>query len=425
MDVRAQNHLKRLVDEVPDTTSKALLANLTRLALLTLQELSNIDESIDDKVVRYRSDLASALAELIPEIRTGPLRRLRAFISFLVSQDLLDQKERPEFARDEPSGMSDLDFDLDDLNFDSFSESPSEGSSITAPLAEVDELDIDAAFDSISEPHEASSREKLDEMRQEVRMLGHALREQFESTESLILESYEAGQYDVTLREIDMGRESLTEGLFAIVSTVFDIFLGGCERTELLPGYTDALQRSLLIRRGLAGVTAEVRQKNAIVQDDRQDEDRRRMAIAAITIVLSRFQRSEGYTVMRWLDRLEISGLHAEIAEAPFAEAVISCEGLTRYLESLSVVNQREVLQQHDQQLIDGIHQSLDAARSLLEVSIAGAMPLAQEAHAAAEELFGRNALFDEQLRRWRVEPPVFSTREGLVQFIEEFEEVL
>jgi hypothetical protein len=429
MDAGAQTLVQRLVETVPDPSAKAQLRNLLGLALQTLQELSSIDESISSSMAFFKNDLGAAIELLLPEINSGPLQKVHLFISYLISQGLLEKHSRPFLAE---RGLADgndegFDFDIDDLDFGDFAAGADENErqSASDPLIEVDELDIDAAFESIASEQEVSSQKKLDEMRKEVKLLAAALREQLESNERMIKEAYATRKYDVILREIDMGRDSLTEGLFAIVNTIFDIFIGECDRAQLLPGYTDALQKSLIIRRGLADLTATIHRANSDVQDEELPAAVRLDAVVEIRDALTRFTENTSFRVMRWLDRLEIQDILRQLTQKGFNEVVIACEGLTRYLESLSVVNQREVLLQHDQGIIDGIHQSLDSVRSLVEVSMAAACPMALEAVENAKLLYGRNPILDIRIREWNVLPPQLDTPEDLHQLVNDLEELL
>lgn len=429
MDASAQTQVQRILETVPDPADKAQLRKLLGLALQTLQELSSIDESISSSMAFFKNDLGSAIELLLPEIKSGAFQKVHIFISFLVSQRLLEKQSQPFLGEgfDEGADGDGFDFDIDDLDFGDFGESSESGrdSSTSTPLAGVDEFDIEAAFESIASEQEVSAQKKLEEMRKEVMVLGAALREQLESNEKLIDEAYATGKYDVVLREIDMGRDSLTEGLFAIVSTIFDIFIGGCDRAELLPGYTDALQKSLIIRRGLADLTATIHRANNDVQDEDLPADARLDAIVEIREALIRFTQGVSFRVMRWLDRLELQDILRQVTQQAFSDVVIACEGLTRYLESLSVVNQREVLLQHDQGIIDGIHQSLDAVRSLAEVSMSAARPMALEAVENAKLLYGRNPILDIRIREWNVLPPQLDTPEDFTQLVDELEELL
>jgi hypothetical protein len=85
----------------------------------------------------------------------------------------------------------------------------------------------------------------------------------------------------------------------------------------------------------------------------------------------------------------------------PMASAALACEGLAKYLESLSIINQREVLVEHDKQVMNEMRQSLEAARSLLALSPGTAVQLVRESLQHGEKLRGRNGKLDEQLDQW------------------------
>ncbi len=423
MDARGQANLQHLIEAVQDPSAAVLVANLIKLAVQTLGELSSIDEWIAEGMSQQQADLETSLATMVPRLRQGAFQKVHGFLNFLISQNLLERKLNPLLNRsggDDDAAEDDFD---DDIDFGFFDETPAQLRE-SQPFAGMNEGDIEEAFESIAEERDVSTREKMNEVRQGLQVLSHALREQLDSTEELIDQAYAAGKFEAVLREIDMGRDSLTEGLFAIVTSIFDVFRCDFQRSAFLPGYRNALQKSLMIRRALAGLSQQISEENVVVQDDTLPASMRQYAINATTRLLDDYRRKSAFQVMRWLDQLELSGLH-EQTNNPFAEAVLGCEALTRYVESLSVVNQREVLIEHDKTVLEGIHQSLDSARSLVEVSVAGARPLVAEALQNATRLYGRNPILDNQLRNWRDTPPIAKTSDDLNQIINDLEERL
>jgi hypothetical protein len=140
---------------------------------------------------------------------------------------------------------------------------------------------------------------------------------------------------------------------------------------------------------------------------------------------LKKFTEGEAFRFMRAPDRIELQGFLCTISMGSYREASQACEGLSRYLESMSAINQREVLQQHDQEVLRDIDTSLEAARSILTVSPSGTRNMVRQALNQATRLYGRNTTFDDQVTAWLDDPQVLDTPEGLELVINRLHEMV
>jgi hypothetical protein len=426
MEDTARSHIQRLLDAIGDASAKNLVADLMRFAVTALQAFSDFDQLVYEYHLAYTSRETNEvdLVEMLSNLRAKGFKPVRNVISFMTSKELLDDDE--SFADDEfdVAGDETIDFDFDLGASLVSSLPPAGGGAPESGMFGLDELDIDAAFDFIAPEEESSDREKLAEMKKQLAMLGYAVREEFNTYDQRIQNAYDAGNHSLLLRELDSSRESLTEGLFALVSTIFDIFLGECDRSVLLPGYRDVLDSSLVLRRAIADLTRTVSAANHQVQDEALPALDTHCAFLLLIDALDRFKQAEAFGIMRAPDRLEISNLLEQIVASPLGEARLASEGLSRYLESMSIVNQREVLVQHDGETVHEIREALEAASSLLMVSVANAAGQASEALACAQRLHGRYPLLDRRLVAWEEEPPVMTEIEEVRQLIDQLEEL-
>lgn len=422
----ARDAIKRLLEAVPDTTAKALIANVLRFAIPALESLTEIDKSMNSYFAFYKDDLGNALEIVISEVQATAFKRVRALIGFLASRDLLRLDESHEGDADfEPSDSYDFseEFDLGAFEESSIEAPEEEAASM---LESVDEIDIEAAFDNIAPEGETTVRQKLDEMNSEIGVIGNALLEQLNTSEHLIGEALDAQNDQAMMRELDVCRDSLSEGLYALLNTIFDLFPGSYDKANLLPGYKDALQKALMIRRGIGDLARAVGAANDKLQHDDLDQAYKETTYFSLLDVLQNFRTGEVFQGMRPPDRWEFSNFQEELRKAGFSSCQLTTESLCRYLESLGVViNQREVLILHDQDVLGTIHECVGAARSLLMVSVAGAKAQLEEALGLASKLHGRNPALDAQLRIWRREPPALETAEEIEEMATHLEELL
>jgi hypothetical protein len=418
----AREAIKRLLESVPDTSAKALIANVLRFALPALQNLSEVDTSINTYFSYYKDDIGEALDLALGEVRSTAFKRVRALIGFLASRGVLALDEgKDREAIDDFRDSADL---FSDEMF--FGERATPTQEPTSPLAGVDEVDIEAAFDSIAPEGEASVRERLKTLNEQIDVIGHALLEQLNTSEAQIDQARAARNHEAVMRELDVCRESLSEGLFELLNTIFELFPGAYEPAALLPGYRDALQKALLVRRGLRDLSRAVSAANDRLHDERTPADIRESTCRTVSDVLTHFRSGEVFHAMRPPDRWELSNLVEELKRVTAGQAALVSEGLSRYLESLVVVvNQREVLVQHDEEVAREIREALTAARSVLLVSSAGAKRLVSEALEAVSKLYGRSAALDAQVRDWRMHPPSMEGAEELERVIACLEELL
>jgi hypothetical protein len=195
---------------------------------------------------------------------------------------------------------------------------------------------------------------------------------------------------------------SLTDGVFALMTSVYSSFLDDVEAEDLIPGHKNTLARALMIRRGLADLRRVVSQKNAVVQDSDSEGQLRDEAFGAILGELGLFIWGEVFRIMRPGDRIEFKKFQKKFEGKSANDARFDCEGLDKYLDSLMAVSQRDVLIKHDRDESHEIAGLLEAARPLIDISPHGALAMLAEAFEKADTLFGLRDPLDGLLGEWR-----------------------
>ena len=149
----ARDAIKRLLESVPDTSAKVMIANVLRFAVPALQSLKEIDKSLNAYFSFYKDDIGDALEMVMAEVRATAFKRVRALIGFLASRGILSL-DRPDDDGYEPTDSFDFgeEFDLGAFDESSVETPEFEAESM---LEAVDEIDIEAAFESIAPEGEA------------------------------------------------------------------------------------------------------------------------------------------------------------------------------------------------------------------------------------------------------------------------------
>ena len=376
MNERARSLIKRVRENVPDPIERAAVSDLLQMAIIALEQFSVLDQTIykyfsDEGIsLAAHDDLSKGLTEVMfVEVHAKTFRAVRRLSSYLRAKRLLGDSERAEQME-----LGDFDFGEDfDLAFD-------DGRAAPKLDLSIDDLEIDKAFEALADDDAPDSTTMYTAFHEEVASLGRVLVQEAEYFDQRITAAIDGQHFELALRELDTSRQSLGEGLFALMSSVFDVFGVHIERSDIVPSYKNALDQALALRKGLADLTIVVTTENDwVIKDDSMAEADVREAIVRVGDVLEEFVNGELCRAMRAPDRLELEAFLRKLRNEPTSQAALACEGLAKYLESLSIINQREVLVEHDKQVMDDIRQSLEAARSLLLVSPGAAIQMVRE----------------------------------------------
>jgi hypothetical protein len=128
---------------------------------------------------------------------------------------------------------------------------------------------------------------------------------------------------------------------------------------------------------------------------------------------------------MRAADRWQMVQFEGELSEQPLKAARLTSEGLVKYIDSLSSVNQREVLVVHDRRTLEDMRDALSNARQLIDISPRAAREMMDRAYQSAQRLRGRHPATDELIIQLERYAPTSSNPGEGVKFLERLEAVL
>lgn len=397
MQKSSQSALSQLLSSISDSTIQKSVEKVVEVSTAAIEQLSRLDDKIyahydhDGNLLQDQDKAEGHLRKLADDVLTG-VRRL---------DDHLDTRAQQAQTPSSPGeDEGDVDFDFD-FGSEGDAESGGEAASNKNSM-DLGEFDLDGAFDMLSESYDQSCQERWQALDSELQSLSYALRSQLRDFDERFEKALVAGRYLQALRELNDVGSSLTDGVFALMTSVYESFLDEVDAEDLIPGHKNTLARALMVRRGLADLRRVVSQKNVFVQDTEQDEQVRNDAFSAILGELGLFIWGDVFRIMRPADRVEFKKFQQKFEGNSANEARFDCEGLDKYLDSLMAVSQRDVLIKHDRDESHEIAGLLEAARPLIDISPHGALAMLAEAFEKADTLYGLRDPLDGLLGEWR-----------------------
>ena len=395
-----------------------------RLCLTALDDLRKLDDSLYDRFVAsrggQRADDAATLRALWAETfrGLGPLlafcqrevaARLTGEVTELVQADgddspyamatIIDGDEgdddaSPSAGAGAAATGDDLDFDFGDLD------GGDDGGARPGPNRddlEIGTADIGDLLENIDGASSQSDSQRWATVVDKMSSIEYGLRTQHDEAFRQMLAALEAGQVGAVLAVFDDTQSSISEGVHALVSAVYETFVPSADPATVVPGYLTSLGRALLVRRGIADLAGQLAPHNQVLADPKAADAE--AALTSVRELVHRFVGSVVCRAMRAADRWQMVEFDRELAAAPLAGGRLTSEGLVKYLESLSSVNQREVLILHDQRVTSEVRETLASARELFDLSPRTAVEMLARARVAAARLRGRHPASDEVLR--------------------------
>lgn len=201
-------------------------------------------------------------------------------------------------------------------------------------------------------------------------------------------------------------RAGIGELVFAACSAFSSI-----SRAEVVPEYARDLEEALAVRHAVTTLARAVGPLNMRVQA--AAAELQRAPVLAIQRELDHFRASSGYATMRAGDKRFVIAFARTVAEISAQKsygkaAQQHVEGFAKFLDSLAVINRREILMNHDREAFAYCGMLLEQAGQLLgREGPARARERLAEALAVAVRLFGRDRFLDDHLvtrLRWPLE---------------------
>lgn len=376
----------RLLRAIRTPTIQFQAAEIVRLALAALSEMRNLDDSLYDQFVaaRERPEDAAAQAASLGRLWTETFRGLGELLAHCRRVVAARSDGAPPAAGEEAS--------VDDLDF---GEEPG-----PAPEGEFDPgaADISGLLDGIGglEAAQASDNDRWAPVLEKIGAIEYGLRSQQEDGAQRMAVALAAGKMRQVLALLDDTQSAANEGVHALVAAIYEAFVPDADSARLVPGYLTTLGRALLVRRGVAELAERLQPLNDLIQGP--DEERHGDALHEVREAMRLFVGSAVCRAMRPADRWQVVQFEQQLARDALPHARQTCEGLAKYLESLSSVNQREVLILHDQRKLEEMRSLLADARQLLDLSPKTAFEMLAKAQETAYALRGRNPVLDQQL---------------------------
>jgi hypothetical protein len=207
-----------------------------------------------------------------------------------------------------------------------------------------------------------------------------------------------------------------------IGAMVFEVAqqLGDCRRREVDPGYHDELAATLVVR----STTADLRRlMHARIQkvSEAEAEDVEWNA-KQVEKELNAFGRTAAWRALRAQDKKVILEFRTRLKELAVPELgklelISALEPFVEFCDGFEAINQRELLVQHDQEVMATMGVELERASN--SSSDAESHQAFLEALGLAQTMYGRNAEFDLYLRKQRKTPASPETvRSEVEQFL-------
>lgn len=378
--------LQALLEAIPQESVRAMVEGITERGVAAIQQLGSLDDEIFERTAEGATPPADGAA-----LATRVLARTRALVEHLEGQDF----EHAGGASDTDEGAS-----FDDLAFDLHETAPTAAAPAEggAPLREEDIL---GAIEVLAAQQRSSAAERWSGLKPQLAGLTYALGSQLRDFDQRYASALAEGRRVQALRELDDVGNALTDGIFALLGTICEAYLDEVDRDRLIPGHRSALGKALLVRQGIAELRRVINLSNAIVQDPVAPDAMKDLAFDRLRGALADFVAGDVFPLMRPADRAELRGFVADLGGATVKAAATTCEGLDKYLDSLAVVNQRNVLIKHDTDLRRDIAENLEGAIELATISPHGAAEMVRSAFARAAALRGARDAIDALLADW------------------------
>jgi hypothetical protein len=203
------------------------------------------------------------------------------------------------------------------------------------------------------------------------------------------------------LVDLNDATTALMDGVFAVMTTVYECFLGHAEPERMIPGHRDTLGKALAVRRAIAELRRTVRDLNRPIQDRASDPAVAQASYQRVVAVLVEFIESDVFYYLRSDTRKEFDRFRELLVDGTAARNRLDCEGFDKYLDSLAFVSQRGVLIKHDTDVKAKISAELERALAYAAVLPELVCDVIQESFAKAERLLGLNDLIDAIVERW------------------------
>ncbi|MHB8416646.1 MAG: hypothetical protein ACYDCL_01120 [Myxococcales bacterium] len=207
------------------------------------------------------------------------------------------------------------------------------------------------------------------------------------------------------LGNLQGARGRLRFGIGEMVTDVANVFTE-VPRPQVVPEYELDTEHALLLRRTLAKLTAGLRGHHERLKSAKGAEIA--VLVGKLADLLERLTKTQTWYELRAPDKREFVRFREQLASlasrgSPPEETRKAAEGFVRFLELLGpIVNQRDLLRNHDRSCLAEITAALERAEAQLPGSPDDARAVVGEALDLCEQLTGRDEELDRYLMHLR-----------------------
>lgn len=251
-------------------------------------------------------------------------------------------------------------------------------------------------------PHkQRSDDDKWNALSAEMSTLQYGLGFELKEFERRFAHALANDQKEQAVRDLNDATTGLMDGVFAVMTTVYECFLGYAEPERMVPGHRDTLGKALAIRRAVADLRRGVRGLNRRVQDPASPPAVAETNYRRIADATSRFVDSDVFNYLRSDTRRDFWQFRETLTNGDAKRNRLDCEGFDKYLDSLSFVSQRGVLIKHDTDLKGKISGDLERAVKFAKLLPEVACEVIEQAFVKAERLSGLSDEVDALVLQW------------------------
>lgn len=272
------------------------------------------------------------------------------------------------------------------------------------------ELELDGPAARASGPLAArggiAHRERSDEERWralsgEMVTLQYGLGSELKEFERRFADALTNDRKEQAVRDLNDATTGLMDGVFAVMTSVYECFLGYAEPERMVPGHRDTLGKALAVRRALAELRREVRGLNRQIQDRATPAAQAQASYARLVEAVGLFIASDTFAYLRSDTRRDFGQFQEDLVNGNAARNRLDCEGFDKYLDSLAFVSQRGVLIKHDTDLTAKIASDLERALKFAALLPEIACEVIEQAFVKGDRLCGLNDQIDALVLEW------------------------
>ena len=203
------------------------------------------------------------------------------------------------------------------------------------------------------------------------------------------------------VRDLNDATTGLMDGVFAVMTTVYECFLGFAEPEKMVPGHRDSLGKALAVRRAIAELRRGVRGLNKRVQDKATPPEVAETNYRRLVDAMVRFIEGDTFQYLRSDTRRDFWQFRETLEHGNAVQQRLDAEGFDKYLDSLSFVSQRGVLIKHDGDLKGKISGDLERAVKFAKLLPEVSCEVIEQAFQKAERLSGLSDEIDALVLQW------------------------